>query len=142
MSQGLDNKRINLDIMDPKSLNSIKMKRILSIVVMTVVMMIPVLATPVNCVEPKGPLQGTINNLEAQGWTVADISCQQVYYLVHPTPPYVNRIVTVRMHKVECPTPSGPCILLGTATFTADEVVLNNNGNTNFRNVSTPIFAL
>ena len=51
------------------------------------------------CVQPKGQLQGTINQLEAQGYSLASIECSTINYFVAPTPPYVNRILSAHIHK-------------------------------------------
>lgn len=116
------------------------MKKIISM--LSLVALATVTTIAAFCIEPKGEVMGTINRLEADGFTLASIECAQVNYLVPPTPPYVNRIITVKMNKIECFGGDGPCALLGTAIFTADEVVVNNNGNTIQTNVSDVIVAL
>lgn len=116
------------------------MKKLISM--MSLVALATVTTIAAFCVQPKGQLQGTINQLEADGYSIASIECVQVNYLVAPTPPYVNRIITVKMNKIDCFGGDGPCALLGTAIFTADEVVINNNGNTIQTNVSDVIVAL
>ena len=95
------------------------------------------------CVQPKGQLQGTINQLEAQGYSLASIECTTINYFVAPTPPYVNRIFSVRMNRIQCPDfGTGPCYYFGSAYFTAEEVVVNKNGNTIHTNISQFLVAL
>ena len=95
-----------------------------------------------DCVQPKGELLGTITQLESQGYRVSSIDCASVSYFAPPTPPYVNRMISVVMRKFVCYPETGLCALLGTAKFTADEVVVNDNGNSIQVNVSSVYAAL
>ncbi len=121
------------------------MKRLItSLSVFTLLTLSSVAYTQNYCVEPSGELLGTIHQLEAQGYTLTDIQCTQVNYLVEPTPPYVNRIINVTMREIQCPENDlmgMPCILLSTAHFTAEEIVQNEAGTTRQTNISQIIIA-
>jgi len=116
------------------------MKKVLAILAFVAIASVSTIAA--FCVQPKGQLQGTINHLKGQGYSLTSIDCAPINYFVAPTPPYVNSIITVRMRKTECPGINEPCISLGSAMFTADEVVINKNGNTIHTNVSQIFVAL
>ncbi len=94
------------------------------------------------CVEPEGEVEATIASLEEDGWTLVSIDCQPVLYFVEPTPPYVDQILTVVLRRIQCPDDGGPCISFGRATFTADLVVINEDGDTEQTNVSPVFIAL
>ncbi|MFT5777906.1 MAG: hypothetical protein ACI837_000854 [Crocinitomicaceae bacterium] len=95
------------------------------------------------CVEPKGELLGTIHQLEAQGYTLTDLQCAPINYLVAPTPPYLNQIISVTMREIHCPEfGQGPCFLLSTTHFTAEEIVQNSVGATIHTNISPILIAL
>lgn len=117
------------------------MKRVIAILAFAALVSASSIAS--FCVQPKGQLLGKIKQMEANGYTLASINCAQVSYFVAPTPPYLNATITVRMNRVVCPDGgSGPCYYFGSAVFTADEVVVNNNGNTIHTNVTEAIVAL
>lgn len=90
----------------------------------------------------KGELLGKINHLEAQGWTLSAVNYAQIFYLIQPTPPYINANISVQLQLIQCTGETGPCVLLGTATITAEEWVVNDNGNKVLKNVSDAFIAL
>ena len=118
------------------------MKKVIAILAFVVVASTSTIAY--FCVQPKGQLMGTINQLEAQGYSLAGVTCSPINYFAAPTPPYVKSIISVRMNRIQCPDGNqlSPCYFFGTAYFTAEEVVVNNNGNTIHTNVSQIFVAL
>lgn len=85
---------------------------------------------PTDC-SNSGTLQGTVNNCEAQGFILTNVSVVPINYLVQPDPPYISGTVTLTFEP-DC-APLEPCPqILKIAVF--NMVVKNNSGNCVYEN--------